>query len=82
MSNPPRSYGLEVLFLELTKQFFVHLNKDSPSNDVHLYGFQYNKLNNKNPFVCLALFVLLQLCLLVGWCLICWKKLLFTIMQG
>jgi hypothetical protein len=74
-----RSYGLEVLFPELTKRFFAHLNEESPGDGVHLEGLQYDKLNNKNPFVCLALFISLQLRLLPGWCLVCWKKLPFSV---
>lgn len=74
-----RSYGLEVLFPELTKKFFANLNQESPSDNVHLEGFDYEKFNSKNPFVCLALFISLQLRLLPGWCLVCWKKLPFSV---
>ena len=74
-----RSYGLEVLLPELTSKFFANLNQETPNDDVHLEGFEYDKLNNKNPFICLALFISLQLRLLPGWCLVCWKKLPFSV---
>lgn len=74
-----RSYGLEVLFPELTARFFADLNQETPKDGVHLEGLEYDKLNNKNPFICLALFISLQLKLLPGWCLVCWKKLPFSV---
>ncbi|KAG0555660.1 hypothetical protein M758_12G190100 [Ceratodon purpureus] len=73
-----RSYGLEVLFPELTKKFFADLNQETLSDEVHLEGFEYDKINN-NPFICLALFISCQLRRLPGWCLVCWKKLPFSV---
>lgn len=78
-SNRHHSFGLEVLFPELTAMFFADLNEETPQDGVHLEGLEYDKLNNKNPFICLALFISLQLRSLPGWCLVCKKKLPFSV---
>ncbi|XP_024357853.1 uncharacterized protein [Physcomitrium patens] len=72
-----RSYGLDVLLPELTSRFFAVLNRqgsESSGDYVHMEGLHEN-VNNKNPFIGLALAICHQLRLLPGRCLICWKKL-------
>lgn len=65
-----RSYGLEVIFPELTSRFFAHLNQESTSESVHLDGIENVKRKSTNPFICLALYISDQLKLLPAgaWC--------------
>ena len=84
-----RSYGLEILFPELTARFFQALNlsresisrrrRESLLSSSSSWPLQLETLNlyikEENPIVGLARFISHQLRLLPNWCLICWQPL-------
>ncbi|XP_024362076.1 uncharacterized protein [Physcomitrium patens] len=76
-----RSYGLDVLFPDLTRKFFAALNHHGSAqtgNYQYMEGIDEN-LNNKNPFLGLALAISHQLKRLPQCCIICWREHPFSV---
>lgn len=71
-----KSYGLGILFPELTRKFFEALSDTQDS----LCLEELDKcVKQANPFLGLATFISLKLMSLPNWCVICWKMLPYSV---